>query len=211
MIKKSIILFCLACQAFVVAARQADTTRTDRLYTMSGLGFAFPVGETADYLGPKFSTTIGLNIGLGKSGLFLYPEVSLHAFSFDGQVIDPGYSHTVQKGRATTYLLNMNLGYRKIINKVAFYGFAGGGGGFVLSPRATVNQQNSTINMENKTNWNGLAEIGGGVEYNIGGANLFLQAAYMRGFSDFEGKVFQTVPVSVGIKPNLSKLLNKLK
>ncbi|PST82939.1 hypothetical protein C7T94_09925 [Pedobacter yulinensis] len=210
MTNKTILAVLFALISFSVKAQQPESGRTDKLYTMSGLGFTFPIGETADYLGPKFSTTIGLNIGLGEGGLFLYPEVSLHAYSFNGQVIDPGYNYTVQDGRSTTYLLNLALGYRKMVDKFAFYGFAGGGGGFILSPRATVNTASSTINMESKTNWNGIAEAGAGMEYNIGGANLFIQAAYMRGFSKFEGKVFQSVPVTVGIKPNLSKLLNKL-
>lgn len=186
-------------------------TRPDKLYSMSGIGFAFPVGETSDYFKPKFSTSLGLNLGLGDGGLFLYPKVSLHAFTFNQITPDAGYTYTLQKSRATTYLLNVALGYRKIVNKWAFYGFAGAGGGFILTPQAAVNASTLQVNMDNKSNSLGIAEGGAGIEYNIGGANLFVEASYMYGFSKIQNRTFNTVPINIGIKPNLSKLLNKLK
>ncbi len=55
-----------------------------------------------------------------------------------------------------------------------------------------------------------FAEGGAGMEYNIGGAAIFIEASYMYGFSKIQNLVFNAVPISIGIKPNLSKLLNKL-
>lgn len=186
-----------------------ETQRPDKLYTMSGIGFAFPVGETADYLKPKFSTSLGLNLGLGNGGLFLYPKVSLHAFSMNELAPDNGYNYALQKSRATTYLLNVALGYRKISGKFAFYGFAGGGGGMVLTPRITVNNGNQIAELDNKSIGMGIIEAGLGTEYNIGGANLFVEAGYMHGFTKIQNRTFATAPISVGIKPNLSKLFYK--
>ncbi|RZL41809.1 MAG: hypothetical protein EOP00_24265, partial [Pedobacter sp.] len=151
---------------------KAQSGRPDKLYSMSGIGFALPVGESSDYLKAKFSTSLGLNLGLGDGGLFLYPKVSLHAFEFNQITPDAGFNYTIQKGRSTTYLLNVALGYRKIVDKWAFYGFAGGGGGFILTPQAGVNAQTLQVTMDNKTNGMGIIEAGGGLEYNIGGANL---------------------------------------
>lgn len=185
-------------------------SRPDKLYSMSGIGFAFPMGETSDYFKPKFSTSLGLNLGLGDGGLFLYPKASLHAFTFNQITPEAGYVYTLQKGRATTYLLNVALGYRKIVKKWAFYGFAGAGGGFILTPQATVNAANLQVTQDNKSNGLGIAEGGAGIEYNIGGANLFVEASYMYGFSKIQNRAFNTVPISIGIKPNLSKLLSKL-
>lgn len=188
----------------------AQSSRPDKLYSMSGIGFSFPVGETADYLKPKFSTSLGINLGLGNGGLFLYPKVSLHAYTFNQITPDAGFTYTLQEGRATTYLLNVALGYRKIVDKWAFYGFAGGGGGFILTPQAGVNSSTLQVTMDNKSNSMGMVEGGGGIEYNIGGANLFVEASYMYGFSKIQNRVFNAVPISIGIKPNLSKLLSKL-
>jgi len=200
-----VVLLCAA-----ISFKAHAQSRPDKLYSMSGIGFAFPVGETADYFKPKFSTTLGLNLALGEGGLFLYPKVSLQAFSYNQITPDEGYTYTLQKGRATTYLLNVALGYRKIVNNWAFYGFAGAGGGIILTPQAGVNNTTMQITQDNKSHGLGIVEGGGGIEYNIGGANLFVEASYMYGFSKIQNRAFNTVPISIGIKPNLSKLLSKL-
>lgn len=186
-----------------------SVTRTDKLYSMSGFGFAFPMGETSAYLKPKFSTTLGINLGLGNGGLFLYPKLSLHAFSFNEISPDKGYNYTLQKGRATTYLLNTAIGYRKITGKFSFYGFAGAGGGFILTPRAKINPITLQAELDNKNITTAIIEGGAGAEYNVGGASLFIETSYMHGFNEIQNRSFNTVPVTIGIKPNLSKLLNK--
>lgn len=187
----------------------AQSDRPDKLYNSNGFGFSIPVGKTADYYDPKFSTSLGLNIGLGNGGLFLYPKLSLHAYQFNQIMADEGYTYKVQKGRSTTYLLNVALGYRKIVDKWAFYGFAGGGGGFILTPQASVNAATLEVTMKNKSNAMAIAEAGGGIEYNIGAVNLFAEVSYMHGFKDLQSEKFTSVPISIGIKPNLSKLFKK--
>ncbi len=209
-INRKIISLILSLLATLSLNVSAQISRPDKLYTMSGLGYSFPVGETADYLKPKFSTSLGLNLGLGNGGLFLYPKVSLHAYTFNQITPDAGYTYTLQKGRATTYLLNVALGYRKIVEKWAFYGFAGVGGGLVLTPQVGVNGSTLQVTMDNKNNGMVMVESGGGIEYNIGGANFFVEASYMYGFNKIQNRIFNAVPISVGIKPNLSKLLKKL-
>jgi hypothetical protein len=64
--------------------------------------------------------------------------------------------------------------------------------------------------MSNKTNGMGIIEAGAGIEYNIGGANLFVEGSYMYGFQKIQNRAFNTAPITLGIKPNLSKLLSKL-
>jgi hypothetical protein len=188
---------------------QESAKRTDKLYTMSGIGFSLPLGETSDYLKPKFSTSLGINLGLGNGGFFLYPKASLHAYSFNEITTDAGYNYALQKGRATTYLLNVMLGYRQITGKFAFYGFAGGGGGIILTPRITVNTANLQATMDNKSNSMGTIEAGAGTEYNIGGAVLFIETSYMHGFNKIQNRNYNVVPITFGIKPNLSKLFKK--
>lgn len=185
---------------------QQRSGRADKFYTMSGAGFSFPVGESSDFMRPKFSTTLGANLGLGKGGLFLYPKVSLHVFGYDKIDAEPGYPSALKTGRSTTYLLNIALGYRKIVNKFAFYGFLGGGGGFILTPRVTIDPVNNMATLSNKTNYLDMIEPGLGIEYNIGGANLFLESSYMNGLGKIQNRHFAAVPLSIGIKPNLSKL-----
>ena len=200
---------CLILLLFSAPAFSQDTpVRLDKFYTMSGFGFSFPVGGSTDFMRPKFSTTIGVNLGLGDGGLFLYPKVSLHVFGYDNYVTEPNFDYQLKQGRATTYLLNVALGYRKIVNKFSFYSFLGIGGGFILTPRTAVDPATRIVMLNNKTNHMGLIEPGAGIEYNIGGANVFIESSFMHGLGDIGGQPFNAVPVTIGIKPNLSKLFN---
>jgi outer membrane autotransporter protein len=185
---------------------QEKSLRSDKLYTMSGFGFSFPVGGSSDFMRSKFSTTIGANLGLGNGGLFLYPKVNLHVFGYDNYITDPTYNYNLEQGRATTYLLNVALGYRKMLGKFAYYGYLGVGAGFILTPRVAVSTANNTVLLNNKTNHMGTIEPGAGIEYNIGGANLFIETSFMHGLGDIGGQPFNAVPITIGIKPNLSKI-----
>jgi len=187
---------------------QENTKRQDKFYTMSGAGFSIPVGESSSFMRPKFSTTLGANLGLGDKGLFLYPKISLHVFGYDELSPEDGYNNSLQRGRSTTYLLNVALGYRKIMDKFAFYGFVGAGGGFILTPRILIDPANNFATLNNRTNHIGIIEPGAGMEYNIGGANLFIESSYMHGFGKIQNRPFNAVPITFGIKPNLSKLFN---
>ncbi|MBG6233699.1 hypothetical protein IWX76_000254 [Pedobacter sp. CAN_A7] len=182
--------------------------RKDKLYTSSGFGFSIPVGETADYFEPKFSTTIGLNIGLGNGGVFLYPKVSLHAYKYDQPSLDQGQTTLLHDGRATTYLLNMAIGYRKFHGNFAYYGFVGGGGGFLLTPRIELNNTNAIATQRNENVGMAMLETGLGMEYSFNKVSVFLESSFMHGFKKIQDRRFQSVPISIGIKPNLSSILN---
>lgn len=188
---------------------QDNTERTDKLYSMSGIGLSLPVGESSNFMRAKFSTTVGVNLGLGNQGLFLYPQLSLHVFGYDNSEMDSKSNYILNQGRASSYLMNVALGYRKITGKFAFYGFIGAGGGFILTPRVVVNAGANTATLNNKTNHIGIIEPGAGVEYNLGGTNFFAESSYMRGLGKIGDYTFKTVPLTIGIKPNLSRLLYK--
>ncbi|WP_158799916.1 hypothetical protein [Pedobacter sp. L105] len=197
---------------FPTSSFSQDTSfRTDKFYTMSGFGFSVPVGGSSEFMTPKFSTTLGANIGIGHEGLFLYPHVSLHAFGYDNRIINEKYNFELQNGRSTSYLLSLALGYRKIIHKFGFYGFLGSGAGFILTPRVAVDAASGVAVLNNRTNHMATIEPGAGIEYNLGGISLFTESSYMHGLSDVGGKPFDAVPITIGIKPNLSKLFNKKK
>lgn len=190
---------------------QDTTLRADKFYTMSGFGLSFPVGGSSEFMTPKFSTTLGANIGIGHGGFFLYPHISLHAFGYDNKILNEKYNFQLENGKSTTYLLSVALGYRKIVHKFGFYGFLGSGGGFILTPRVAVDASSGVAVLNNRTNHMATIEPGAGIEYNLGGINLFAEGSYMHGLSDVGEKPFDAVPITLGIKPNLSKLFNKKK
>ena len=204
---KNHILFTFMLLASIYSAKAQ--TRSDKLYTVSGIGTSIPVGDASDIFGPKISTTLGLNLGLGNGGLFLYPKFSLHAFTYNAARPDEDFTYTAQNGRATTYLLNIALGYRKMVGNFAFYGFAGGGGGFILTPRAEVNNTTLQVNLSNQSHFMPMLEAGAGIEYRLGGLSVFTEVSYMNGFQKIQDRNFTTMPLTFGIKPNLSKLFNK--
>lgn len=189
-------------------ARAQERSRPDIIYTMSGFGFSFPVGETADYLTAKFSNTLGANIALGNiGGLFIYPKVNLHSYRFDQQIPEPGSNYLVKGGRATSYILNVNLGHRFWNGNFSYYGYVGAGGGFVLTHKGLLN--NNNIELTNKTNSLATMELGAGMEYKLGSFLLFSEASYLRGFSKLEDRTFAVIPLTVGFKTDLSKLFVK--
>lgn len=200
-----IILMLLSINA---SSQDKSEGRIDKLYSSSGIGFSIPVGEAATYLAPKFSTTLGLNLGLGNKGLFFYPKISLHAYKFDQQITDQGFTTTINNSRATTYLLNLALGYRHISGKFAYYGFLGGGGGFILTPQVELNGTATEATMSNKANGMAMIETGLGMEYRLGKVSVFLESSFMNGFSKIQERNFKSVPISIGIKPNLSSIIN---
>ncbi|WP_432712495.1 hypothetical protein [Pedobacter sp.] len=192
----------------ISSVTKAQYERPDKLYSSSGIGFSIPVGETSEYLEPKFSTTLGINLGLGNDGLFLYPKLSLHAYKYQQQTLEAGFGTLVNNGRVTTYLLNLALGYRKIVGKFGFYGFVGGGGGFILTPEVQLSPSNAIATFNNKTNTMTMLETGLGAEYSFGKVSVFLEGSFMRGFNKIQDRRFQSFPLSIGIKPNLSSVLN---
>jgi hypothetical protein len=188
------------------AHAQKDSTREDKMYFRSGFGFSFPVGNSNDYLSTKFSTSLGLVIALGKGPLFLYPKLDLHAYGFNQLVPEADYQNLGKNGRATTYLLNMALGYRAVSDKFGFYGFLGAGGGMILTPRVKLSENNSIATLTNKATGMPIMETGLGVDYSLGTTLLFFEAGYLRGFTKVQNRSFQSVPLNLGVKTNISKL-----
>jgi hypothetical protein len=188
---------------------QTGKTRPDKLYFRSGFGFSFPTNESNDYLSTKFSTSLGLILALGKGPLFLYPKLDLNAFGFDQLISDPEHQTLGKNGRATTYLVNMALGYRKSVGKIGYYGFLGAGGGMVLTPRVNVSEDGTIATMTNKASGMPIIETGIGLDYSLGNTQLFMEAGYLLGLSHLQGKSFQALPVNVGVKTNISRVFFK--
>ncbi|RZL17341.1 MAG: hypothetical protein EOO89_08380 [Pedobacter sp.] len=205
---KKYLLLLIAFTTYFTANAQTEPRR-DGFYTMSGIGFVFPVGETSDYLKPKFSSTLGANIAVGNGGLFIYPKVNLFSYAFDQLVLEPGNNFLVKDGRATTYILNLNIGYRGNSGDMSYYGFVGGGGGIVLTQLGEVDPVTSQVTLSNKTNGTATMEVGGGLEYRLGTFILFTEVSYLHGFKEIQNRSFSSIPVSVGFKTDLSKLFRK--
>jgi len=204
---KSILIFLVIFFAAMRSPAQNQTPRIDKVYFRSGFGFSVPIAETKSYLKPKFSTSLGGMVFLAKSQFFVYPRLGLNAYSYD-QLTKTGLENRILNGRSTTYLLSLDLGYRKAINRFAFYGVAGTGGGFILLPKISA-LQGSAITMRNELNSIILLEGGIGGDYSFGNVLIFAEGTYTQALNKLAGQTYQAVPVNIGIRTNISKVFYK--
>lgn len=187
---------------------QEGSGRPDKLYFRSGFGFTIPVGESSDFLSPKFSTSLGGMLFLGKKNFFLYPRLGLNAYGYDQLSTDDGRQSRVENSRSTTYLLSIDLGYRTSVDRFGFYGFGGGGGGIILLPKLS-DPVNGVITMSNSSNTVTLLEAGVGADYSFGNVLLFFEGSYTHGLKKLEERTYQAVPLSIGIRTNITKVFFK--
>jgi hypothetical protein len=201
-------LLCILLLTSIYCSAQNKVGRADKIYFRSGYGFSVPVAESSDYLKPKFSTSVGGMLFLGKGGLFLYPQLGLNAYTYDETELDPGSVNKIANGRATTYLLGINLGYRTAVNRIGFYGFGGGGPGIILVPKVS-NPDMGVITMKNISNTMMVMEAGIGGDYSFGNVLIFFEGAYTRALNKLEGQSYQAIPLNIGIRTNLTKVFFK--
>lgn len=187
---------------------QEKTIRQDKVYFRSGFGFSAPVGDSRNFLDAKFSTSLGGLIFLGAKNFFFYPKVGLNAYGYDQLKLDAGSTSRVIHSRSTTYLLSLDFGYRKAIKQFGVYGFGGAGGGFILVPKLRTPDA-EVISMYNSSNLVSLLEGGLGGDYSFGNVLLFAEASYTHGLNKLEEQRYRAIPLSVGVRTNITKIFYK--
>ena len=190
---------------YIDACRAQEARRSDKIFFRSGFGFAFPVAESRDYLNPKFSTSLGGLVFLGKNNFFFYPKIGLNAYGYDQLYRDLGANSRVMHGRSTTYLLSADFGYRKSLKNFGVFGFTGTGGGVVLVPKLSEPEAD-VIRMYNTTNFIALLEAGLGVDYSFGNVLLFAEGSYTHGLNKLDQQHYKAVPVSIGVRTNITRV-----
>ena len=202
-----LILFCFSAVP-IFSYAQGQSTRADKLYFRSGFGFTIPVAESSEFLKPKFSTSLGGLLFLGKKNFFLYPKLGLNAYGYDQLTTDNNRENRVINSRATTYLLSINLGYRTTVHQFGFYGFGGGGGGVILLPKIS-DPVNGVVSISNSSNTITLLEAGVGADYSFGNVLLFFEGSYTHSLNDLENRAYRAVPLSIGVRTNITKVFFK--
>jgi hypothetical protein len=195
------------CFSHLLSSAQDQLPRYNKVFFRSGFGFSLPVAESRTYFKPKFSTSLGGMIFLGKDQLFLYPRLGLNAYSYNQQTGE-GLESRILNGRSTTYLLSVDLGYRKTFNRIALYGFAGTGGGIILLPRISE-PSGSAITMRNERNNIFLLEGGMGGDYSLGNVLVFIEGTYTQALNKLAGQTYQAIPLNIGFRTNVSKVFYK--
>lgn len=211
---RSYLVFVLMFSSFVTCATrsqsyaQEKSMRSDKIYFRSGFGFSAPIAESRHFLDAKFSTSLGGLVFLGDQNFFFYPKIGLNAYGYDQLTLDAGAENRVIHSRSTTYLLSLDLGYRKAIKRFGVYGFGGGGGGIILLPKISA-PESEVISMYNSSNFVALVEAGLGADYSFGNVFLFAEASYTHGLNRLEEQRYRAVPLSLGVRTNVTKIFYK--
>lgn len=188
---------------------KAQSSDSTEIYTVSGIGFGFPAGSTADILQSKISTKIGLDISLRKKPFFIYPSVHLLVFKYDQKEADPHYPYYIKNGRSSISTLTFAAGIRKKFKKLAVYGFIGPGGGLIKEPRSEINTADQQVKLKRRNSWTAAFTAGTGVEYRLGQFAFFAEGGYLYHFQKIQDRPNQTLPVYGGIKSDISGVFRK--
>jgi len=188
----------------------ADTIHYKKIYVVSGLGWGFALGETAEVLQAKFSNSLGLDISLSNPDLFVYPSVDFLSFRYNQKVHDPAYEYDLEKGRSNLYVLNLAGGVRKQIDRLNIYAYAGPGAGVVVEPRAYISEAQQRVVIESTSHIIPTLRAGIGADYKIGNFFLFLEAGWLHNFRNIQDRQVNLTSLYGGLKTDVTALKNNV-
>lgn len=189
--------------------RKGKIPEGNEVYTISGIGAALTSGETAGILSQRTSTSLGFNIGLGRSAFFLYPSADLLVFEYNQQRSDPDFNYDMKKGRSTFTTFNLMAGVRARAGSFSAYFFGGPGLSFVKEPRILVDEAGGTASLTRQKSKSLTLKGGFGLDYKIGAFTLFAEGSYARYFKKFQDRQIEIFPVFGGMKSDISAIFHK--
>jgi len=192
-------------------SKSEEILEEGRIFSIKGIGMAFPMGEVSDVLSPKFSSEIGLQILLKNPRYFVYPALDYMNYQYDQKYDDPGYDYKTKNASAKLYIVTFSAGLIKQINKLRIFSSAGLGGGIINEPRATVNTAAHEINFENKSSFTGTLRLNTGLDYGKKTFKFFAEISYLLQTKRIEQSNLHTLAINVGTKTNLYRLAKSLK
>lgn len=191
------------------AQQGPDTIHFRKIYYFAGTGLALPLGKTKEVLSPKlFAGSMGLDIALKNSKYYLYPALYMFNFAYDQQQEDTGYSHNIENGNASIYMLSLAGGTRKQMKRLNTYVYAGPSFGIVNEPRAQ--EVADVIRIDYDRSFAVGAKIGVGADYKFKSFFLGGEIGYMRHFTKIQGRPFHAVTILFGLKSDITRLGEKV-
>jgi len=179
------------------------------IHVVNGMGWGFPTGKTKEVLSPKYSTSLGLDIGLKDKRYFLYPSLDFLAFKYDQKIPDPTTTYMIEHGNSFFYMLNLTAGRYHRLGKWGIYGFGGPAVGMVTEPRAYL-KDNNTITLKNNYYFTPGLRLGAGSEYQLGNVYLFAEASYLYNFRRTQGRPTGVLVMYGGLKTNVTRVADRV-
>lgn len=186
--------------------KSEEVLEKGRVFSIKGLGTAFPLGKVNDVLNPRFSTQIGLQIMMKNPRYFIYPALDYVNFGYSQLNDDPEYNNIIKNASAKLYVGTLSAGMMHTINKFRVFSSAGLGGGFINEPRASVLGSGKEIYYENKSSFTGTVRLNFGADYGKRTFKLFGEVSYMLHTRKIEDRNLHTLAITVGTRTNLFRL-----
>lgn len=183
-----------------------EILQKERIFSVKGIGMAFPIGGVSDVLRPRFSSSIGWQIMAKNRKHFLYPSLDYLNYKYDQINLDPEYDYKTKNANATFYMGSIAYGYMKSIKKFRIFGSAGVGGGIVNQPRSRIDTEAGEVNYRNKSALSGIVKLNTGLDYGKRRFKFFAELSYMQNTKKIEGHNLQTFAINIGVKNNLFRL-----
>ncbi len=182
-----------------------------RVFSIKGIGMAFPMGDVSTVLRPRFSSEIGLQILMKNPKYFFSPALDYMNYKYDQKYADSESDYIVKNASAKLYIGTVSAGWMKQINKFQVFSSAGIGGGIVSEPRATVSATGSEINFKNKSSLTGTFRLNTGMDYGKSTFKFFAEISYLLQTKKIEGSNLHTLAINIGTKTNLYRLAKSIK
>lgn len=187
-----------------------EILQKERIFSVKGIGMAFPIGGVSDVLQPRFSSSIGLQILAKNRKHFLYPSLDYLNYKYDQINLESDYDYKTRNANATFYMGSIAYGYMKNIKKFRIFGSAGVGAGILNEPRSRIDVQAGEVNYSNKSSLSGIIKLNTGLDYGARRFKFFAELSYMQNTKKIQGHNLQTFAVNVGTKTNLFRLARSI-
>lgn len=187
-----------------------DMLEKGRIFSIKGIGMAFPIGDVSDVLRPRFSSEIGLQIRLKNPTYFIQPALDYLNYKYDQKYSDPDYDYRTKNASAKLYIGTISLGRMTQIKKFTIFGSAGVGGGIINEPRASVNTSQSEINFKNKSSLTGTLRLNAGLDYGKRTFKFFAEMSYLVQTTKIQQSNLHTLAINIGTKTNLYRLAKSI-
>jgi hypothetical protein len=191
------------------AQKSLAALNIDEIHVVNGMGWGFPISETSQVLGPKYSTSLGLDVTMQNKKFFLYPALDFLSFKYTQLLPDDHSDYLIDNGTSSFLQLNLMAGSKKKLNNWGIYGYGGPLMGFVSEPKAQLSSADQ-ITLKNNYHFTGGVRIGGGTEYKLGSVYLFLDLSYYHNFSTIQGKRVHAITGYGGLKTNITRVADKV-
>lgn len=208
--KYILLAFTLLFSVLLHAQSAADSLDKPKVFSVSGMGFGFPVGNIKQTFYPKYSTSLGITIPFKKERAFIYPMIDFLSLGYNQDMGEEANPYILKKGSAKIYSLSVMPGINKFLGAANIYAFLGPSLHLVYEPRIEVNVPAQSAEIKKMVYLTPGAKVGVGAHYKIGTFYLFVETSWMHNFHEIQERNVDIITAHGGLKTDVTVLANKV-